>query len=61
MITGLFFVILGFLIYQYPQILVAMISGFLVLFGLGMMAAGWQFRRMQKRSDSPFINWIIRW
>ena len=61
MITGLFFVILGFLIYRYPQILVAMISGFLVLFGLGMMAASWQFRRMQKRSGSPFINWIIRW
>lgn len=61
MITGLFFVILGFLIYRYPQILVAMISGFLVLFGLGMMAASWQFRRMQRRSTSPFINWIIRW
>ena len=61
MITGLVFVILGFLIYWYPQILVAMVSGVLVLFGLGMMAASWQFRRMQRRSTSPFINWIIRW
>jgi len=61
MITGLFFVILGFLIYRYPQVLVAMISGFLVLFGLGMMATSWQFRRMRKHSESRFINWIIRW
>jgi len=61
MITGLFFVILGFLIYWYPQILVAMISGFLVLFGLGMMAASWQFRRMRRHSESRFINWIIRY
>ena len=61
MITGLCFVILGFLIYRYPQILVAMISGFLILFGLGMMATSWQFRRLRKQSESRFINWIIRW
>ena len=61
MITGLFFVILGILILFYPQILVVMLSALLVLFGLGMMAASWQFRRMRKASASPFINWIIRW
>jgi hypothetical protein len=44
----------------YPQLLSLMVAGLLVLFGLGMMAASWQFRRVQKRSDSPFINWIIR-
>ena len=61
MITGLFFVILGFLIYRYPQILVAMISAVLILFGLGIMATSWQFRRLRKQSQSPFINWIIRY
>ena len=61
MITGLFFVGFGVLIALYPQLLSLMVAGVLVLFGLGMMAASWQFRRMQKRSHSPFINWIIRW
>lgn len=61
MITGLCFVILGVLIWWYPQILVAMISGFLMLFGFGMMAASWQFRRLRKHSASRFINWIIRY
>ena len=61
MITGLCFVMLGVLIWWYPQILVAMISGFLILFGLGMMAASWQFRRLRKHSESRFINWIIRY
>ena len=61
MITGLFFLLLGLAILFYPQILVAMISGFLMLFGLGMMAASWQFRRLRKQSTSPFINWIVRW
>ena len=60
MITGLCIVILGALIWWYPQILVAMISGLLILFGLGMMAASWQFRRLRKHSESRFINWIIR-
>jgi len=61
MITGLSFVILGVLVLIYPQILVAMISGVLVLFGLGMMATSWQFRRLRRHSESRFINWIIRY
>ena len=61
MITGLSLVMLGVLIWWYPQILLAMISGFLILFGLGMMAASWQFRRLRKHSESRFINWIIRY
>ena len=60
MITGLCFVILGIAILFYPQILVALISGMFILFGLGMMAASWQFRRLRKQSGSRFINWIIR-
>ena len=61
MLTGLFFVILGLVVYVYPRILVIMLSACLMLFGLGMMVASYQFRRMQKRSGSRFINWIIRW
>ena len=61
MITGLVFVILGVLIFYYPRILVAMLSAALVLFGLGMMATAWQFRRMRRSSRSRFVNWIVRW
>ena len=60
MFTGLCFVILGLLILFYPQILVAMIAGLFVMFGLGMMATAWQFRRMRRQSQSRFINWIVR-
>ena len=61
MITGLCFVLLGILILYYPQILIAFIAGMLILFGVGMMAASWQFRRLRKASSSRFINWIVRW
>ncbi len=60
MFTGLFFIVLGVLILFHPQILVAIIAGLLILFGVGMMAASWQFRRLRRNSQSPFMNWIIR-
>ena len=61
MMTGLFFVLLGALILIYPQILIAMLAALFILFGLGIMATSWQFRRVRRRSESRFINWIIRY
>ena len=60
MITGLCVVLAGIVVLFYPQILVIMLSSLLILFGLGMMATSWQFRRLRKHSESRFINWIIR-
>ena len=60
MITGLAFVLFGILVLLYPQLLAILFASFLMLFGLGMMATSWQFRRLRKRSESRFINWIIR-
>lgn len=61
MITGLFIIVLGVLIVLYPQLLSFFVGGVFVLFGLGMVATAYQFRRIRKQSQSPFINWIIRW
>ena len=61
MLTGLVLVLLGILILYFPQILVAMVSAVFILFGAGMMATSWQFRRLRRQSSSRFINWIIRW
>jgi hypothetical protein len=61
MITGLAFVLFGILVLVYPQILAILFASVLMLFGLGMMATSWQFRRLRKRSGSRFINWIIRY
>ena len=61
MITGLFFIFFGVLILLYPQLLVALIAGVFVLFGIGMMATAWQFRRLKRPSQSRLVNWIIRY
>lgn len=60
MMTGLFFVVAGVIILLYPQILILMISGFFILFGLGTMITAWQFRRWRRQSRSPFVNFITR-
>ncbi len=61
MITGLFFILIGILIAIYPQILVILIAGFLIVFGLGIMMMSWQFRRLHHKANSRFMNWIIRY
>lgn len=60
MMTGLFFVVMGVLILFYSQILQILFAGVLILFGLGIMATSWQFRRFRRQSQSRFINWLIR-
>jgi len=60
MMTGLFFVVAGVIILLYPHILILMISGFFILFGLGTMITAWQFRRWHRQSQSQFVNFITR-
>ena len=61
MVTGLFFVLIGLVILFYPQILQVLFASLFMFFGLGIMAASWQFRRFKKHSSSRFVNWIIRY
>ena len=60
MITGLCLVLFGVLLWWHPALLAYLVSSLLILFGFGMIAASWQFRRIGKRSRSRFINWIVR-
>ena len=61
MITGCAFILFGILVLVYPQILAILFAACLIFFGLGMMVASWQFRRLRKPSSSRLINWIVRW
>lgn len=61
MMTGLGFVIAGLVVVLFPQVLILMISGLLMMIGFGIMAMSWQFRRLRRHSESPFVNWIVRY
>lgn len=60
MVTGLFFIVIGILILLNPAVLVAMVALLFIMIGLGIMTMSWQFRRMRRRSESQFVNWIAR-
>lgn len=61
MITGVLFIIMGLLILIYPQILIAMISGILILIGVIIMSISMRFRRMRQHAQSGFMDWITRY
>ena len=60
MLTGLALIGLGMLIALFPQIVVAMVSGFFMMLGLGVCIASWRLRRLRRQSGSPLVNWITR-
>ena len=61
MMTGLVFIVMGLLVLYYPRILEVLFATLLIVFGAGIMAMSWQFRRLRKRSKSRFVNWVVRW
>jgi len=60
MVMGLLLVVFGLLVVVYPQLLVGLISGILIGTGLVMCLISWRWRRMRRRSESAFVNWMIR-
>ena len=61
MSTGVLLIVFGLLVAVFPQILVAIVSGALVMMGLTLCLISWRWRKLQRRSDNPFVNWMIRW
>ena len=63
MFSGLLLVLAGILIYLHPRILVALMSGCLILFGVGLMVMHWKLRKVYKAWDqasNPWARFIIR-
>jgi hypothetical protein len=60
MFLGLFLIILGILIAIYPQLLIGMISGLLIMSGLAIFMISLKFRRMRNQASGGFMNWMFR-
>ena len=61
--SGLMLILVGVLIYVHPRIVVALISGFLVASGIGLMLLHWRLRRTYRaweQARSPWTRFIIR-
>lgn len=60
MSLGILLILFGILVAVFPQVLVAIVSIFLITTGLMICLASWQWRRLRRKSNVPFFNWIIR-
>ena len=60
MFIGLFLIILGILIALYPQLLIGMISGLLIMTGLAVFMVSLKFRRVRNQVSGGFMNWMFR-
>ena len=60
MIVGLILICFGVIVILHPEILAFMFGGFLIMIGLGILAAAWRFRRMGGSSTSVATKWFLR-
>ena len=63
MLTGLVLILLGVLIYIQPRIAIALLSGFLIVMGIGLMIFSWRLRRLSKvfgQTTNRWTRFIIR-
>ena len=45
----------------FPQLLVALVAAAFIMGGVALCALSWNLRRLRRRSQTPFVNWFIRW
>ena len=63
MLSGLLLILMGILIYLRPQIVVALVSGFLIASGLTIMMISWRLRRMVqagRQTGNAWTRFMIR-
>ena len=64
MVIGLIFIFAGVLIALFPQILVALVSGLLIMIGCTILFIRWQFRHpfdTEQQASSPIRQFFMRW
>ena len=52
MYLGGLLVLAGIIIAVFPQVLVALIAGTIILAGLGLIGSGWRMRKLQHRNPT---------
>ncbi|MGE5280212.1 MAG: hypothetical protein ACM3L6_05680 [Deltaproteobacteria bacterium] len=60
MLPGIVFILAGILIAVYPPFLALIVASVLILTGVGLLAAGYNYRRMSRDTQDPFIHTFFR-
>jgi len=60
MLIGVILVIAGILIAVYPVLLSLIVAFVLIFLGIIAFFVGYNFKKMEKRFDNPFIDFFVR-
>jgi uncharacterized membrane protein HdeD (DUF308 family) len=61
MIAGLMLILIGLIIFVYPQFLVMLLAGLFIMAGITTIAVSMQFRKMRRQPKSAVVSWITRY
>lgn len=60
MAVGIITVILGILIAVYPALLRIIVAAFLIMTGITLASISYHFKKINRETDNPFIDFFIR-
>ncbi|MBI3324462.1 MAG: hypothetical protein HYZ92_04195 [Candidatus Omnitrophica bacterium] len=61
MMAGLLLIAFGVLVALVPQILVVIVSTVFIATGTVLCLLIWRWRKLRRSSQTPLMNWFIRW
>jgi len=60
MLVGILFVLAGILIALYPPLLSIIVAGVLVFTGISFVLVSYNYKKLTKSSENPFVDFFIR-
>ena len=60
MVTGILFILTGFLLILYPPLLAFMVAFWFIVTGIFLLAMSRYYRRSARDFQDPFMNFFIR-
>ena len=60
MAIGIIFIVVGILIAAFPKLLSIIVAAFLIMIGVTLASMSYHFKKIQKETDNPFVDFFIK-
>lgn len=60
MAIGIIFIVVGILIAALPKLLSIIVAAFLIMIGVTLASMSYHFKKIQKETDNPFVDFFIK-
>ena len=60
MAIGIIFIVVGILIAAFPKLLSIIVAAFLIMIGVTLASMSYHFKKIQKETNNPFVDFFIK-